>query len=40
MVDFENLKVNGYDLSKGIKNQGWEVYFGRLKGLVYTELVK
>ena len=40
MVDVENLKENGYDLTEGIRTQGWEGYFERLKGPVYTELVK
>ena len=40
MVDVDNLKQNGYDLTKDIRTQGWEGYFERLKGPVYTELVK
>lgn len=39
-VDFENLKVSGFDLTEGIKTQGWEGYFHHFKGPVYTESVK
>ena len=40
LVDFENMKRNGVDLTKELKMQGWENYFQRLYGPVYTNLVK
>lgn len=39
-MDFENWKENGYDLTAGVRTQGWEGYFELLKGHVYTKLVK
>lgn len=35
-----NMKRNGIDLSDELRMQGWETYFRRLYGLVYTYLVK
>ncbi|KAI5444451.1 hypothetical protein KIW84_012905 [Lathyrus oleraceus] len=35
MIDFENLKRNGFDLLSAIKIQGWEKYFNRLQGPVF-----
>lgn len=32
MVDFKNLKDNGFDLLSVVKIQGWEKYFDRLQG--------
>ncbi|KAI5400592.1 hypothetical protein KIW84_065469 [Lathyrus oleraceus] len=40
LVDFENMKRNGVDLTEELKMQGWETYFQRLYGPVYTNLVK
>lgn len=40
IVDFDNLKQNGFDLSDDVVTQGWEVYFNSLKGPVYPTLVK
>ncbi|KAI5420797.1 hypothetical protein KIW84_044575 [Lathyrus oleraceus] len=39
LVDFENLKVNGFDLTKGVRTQGWKGYFGRFKGPVYRHKI-
>lgn len=40
MVDFENLKDNGFDLLSVVKIQGWEKYFDRLQGPVLFYLVR
>lgn len=40
LVDFDNLKENGMDLTQELKNQGWLTYFNRLYGPIYTNLVK
>ncbi|XP_050896337.1 uncharacterized protein LOC127103091 [Lathyrus oleraceus] len=40
LVDFENMKRNGVDLTKELRMQGWETYFQRLYDPVYTYLVK
>lgn len=40
VVDFENLKENGMDLTPELKNQGWLTYFNHLYGPIYTNLVK
>ena len=40
LVDFENMKRNGIDLTEELRKQGWENYFQRLYGPVYTYLVK
>lgn len=40
LMDFDNLKINGFDLTKELENQGWRNYFQRLYGPVYTFLVK
>lgn len=40
IVDFENLNTNRFDLSLEVTAQKWEVFFNRLKGLVYSTLVK
>lgn len=39
-MNFDNLKANEFDLTKGVKSQGWEEFFNCLKGMVYLELVK
>lgn len=39
-VDFENMRANGFDLWEEVVFQGWEYYFARLHGPVYTHLVK
>lgn len=40
LVDFENLKDNGIDLTPELKHQGWLIYFNRLYGPTYTNMVK
>lgn len=40
LVDFDNMKRNGIDLTEELRMQGWETYFQRLYGPVYTYLVK
>lgn len=40
LVDFDNLKANGMDLTQELENQGWDNYFNRLYGPIYTFLVK
>lgn len=40
MVDFENLKDNGFDFLDDVKIQGWEKYFDRLQGPVLFHLVR
>lgn len=40
IADFDNLKQNRFNLSGDIATHGWEVYFNRLKGLVYHALVE
>lgn len=40
MVDFENLKDNGFDLLDAVKIQGWEKFFYRLQGHVLFHLVR
>lgn len=40
LVDFENMKRNGIDLTLGLRKQGWENYFQHLYGPIYTFLVK
>lgn len=40
LVDFENMKRNGVDLTEDLKKQGWGNYFQRLYGPIYTFLVK
>lgn len=40
MVDVDVLIENGYDSTEAIRTQGWESYIERLKGPVYTELVR
>ena len=40
MVDFENLRENGFDLFPAVKFQGWERFFDRLIGPVFPYLVK
>lgn len=40
LVDFDNLKKNGMDLKQELENQGWDNYFKRLYGPIYTFLVK
>lgn len=36
LVDFDNMKLNGVDLTEKLKKQGWETYFQRLYGPIYT----
>lgn len=40
LVDFDNQKRNGIDLTEELEKQGWGNYFKRLYGHVYTFLVK
>ncbi|XP_050908526.1 uncharacterized protein LOC127122190 [Lathyrus oleraceus] len=40
LVDFDNMKRNGIDLTEELRMQGWETYFQRLYGPVYTYLIK
>lgn len=40
LVDFENLKENGMNITPELKNQGWLTYFNRIYGHIYTNLVK
>lgn len=40
IVDFDNLKLNEFDLFEDIAKQKWESFFNRLKGLVYPNLIK
>ena len=40
MVDFENLKANGFDLLPSVEFQGWGNFFDRLVGPVFPHLVK
>lgn len=40
MIDFKNLKENGFDLLSDVKIQGWEKYFECLHGLVFFHLVR
>jgi hypothetical protein len=40
LVDFDNMRRNGIDLTEELRNQGWGNYFKRLYGPVYTNLVK
>ena len=40
LVDFENMKKNGVDLTEELRMQGWETYFQCLYGHVSTNLVK
>ncbi|MCI06047.1 hypothetical protein A2U01_0027102, partial [Trifolium medium] len=40
MVDFESLKVNGFDIEDLFTNQGWKRYFDMLNGPIYTNMVK
>ena len=40
MVDFDNLKENGFDLLPAVEFQGWKNFFDRLVGPVFPHLVK
>lgn len=40
IVDFQNLKDNGFDLIGTLTFQGWNVFFERLKGPVYPVFIK
>ena len=40
MVDFDNLKENGFDLLPAVEFQGWENFFDRLVGPIFPHLVK
>jgi hypothetical protein len=40
LVDFDNMRRNGVDLTEELRIQGWENYFQRLYGPVYPLLVK
>ncbi|MCI03861.1 hypothetical protein A2U01_0024902 [Trifolium medium] len=39
-VDFEALRVNGFEVEEFFRNQGWLEYIKMLNGPVYTVLVK
>lgn len=40
IVDFKNLKGNGFDFFETLAFQGWNSFFKRLKGPVYPVLLK
>ena len=40
LVDFDNMRRNGVDLTEELRLQGWENYFQRLYGPVYPNLTK
>lgn len=40
LVDFEKFKDDGMDLTPELKNKGRLIYFNRLYGPIYTNLVK
>lgn len=40
IIDFENLKENGFDFSETLDLQGWKTFFERLIGPLYLVLVK
>ncbi|PNX66664.1 cullin-like protein, partial [Trifolium pratense] len=40
MVDFNSLKVNGYDVEPYFASQGWNRYFEMLNGPIYPDLLK
>ena len=40
IVDFINMKENGYDLTPDVEFQGWTKYFDRLISPVFPKLVK
>ena len=40
LVDFENMRRNGVDLTEELHQQGWGNYFQRLYGPVYPNLIK
>ncbi|MCI27812.1 cullin-like protein [Trifolium medium] len=40
MVDFESLKVNGFDVQHLFHNQGWDRYFEMLNGPIFSNLIK
>lgn len=40
MVDFENLKDNGFNLLSVVDIQGWEKCFDHLQGSVFFHLVR
>ncbi|MCH82653.1 hypothetical protein A2U01_0003464, partial [Trifolium medium] len=40
MVDFESLKVNGFDVEELFLNQGWKRYFEMLNSPIFTKLIK
>lgn len=40
IVDFNNLKENGFDFFETLELQGWKTFFERLTGPVYPVLVK
>lgn len=40
IVDFKNLKDNGYDFFETLELQGWKSFFKRLTGPIYLVLVK
>ncbi|KAK2389552.1 hypothetical protein QL285_063136 [Trifolium repens] len=39
-VDFESLRVNGYDIQSLFFDQQWQNYFDMLNGFVYYDIVK
>lgn len=40
IVDFKNLKENGFEFTKTLYVQGWNMFSERLTGPVYPVLVK
>lgn len=40
LINFENLKVNGFDLIEGVKARDWKGSFEHLKVPIYTKLGK
>lgn len=40
IMDFKNVKDNGFDFSETLEFQGWKGFFERLTGPVYPVLVK
>lgn len=40
IVDFKNLKDNGFDFSETFELQGWKTFFEILTGPMYSVLVK
>ncbi|MCI52957.1 hypothetical protein A2U01_0074203, partial [Trifolium medium] len=40
MVDFESLKINGFEFEEMFSAQGWNMYFEMLNGPIYIGMVK